>query len=58
MSIESLDWFIIFILLIFINFVVCLLIKRSKRFKDYFIASRKQKSQNLAISILAISLNK
>ena len=53
MSIESLDWFVIFIYLFLLILLSAYLSKDQKDLKDYFIASRKQKSQNLAISILA-----
>ena len=53
MSIESLDWFCYIYLLILLILLSAYLSKDQKDLKDYFIASRKQKSQNLAISILA-----
>ena len=40
-------------LLSLFNSFICLFIKRSKNLKDYFVASREQKSKKLAISILA-----
>ena len=53
MNLENLDWYIIFGYLICLILLSAYLSKDQKNSKDYFIASRKQKSKNLAISILA-----
>ena len=53
MNLENLDWFIIFGYLACLILLSAYLSKDQKDLKDYFVASRKQKSKNLAISILA-----
>ncbi len=53
MNLENLDWFIIFGYLVCLILLSAYLSKDQKDLKDYFVASRKQKSKNLAISILA-----
>ena len=53
MNLDSLDWYIIFGYLILLILVSAYLSKDQKNSKDYFVASRKQNSKNLAISILA-----
>ena len=53
MNLENLDWFIIFSYLISLILLSAYLSKDQKSSKDYFVASRKQKSKSLAISILA-----
>ena len=53
MNLENLDWFIIFGYLFCLILLSAYLSKDQKDLKDYFVASRKQKSKNLAISILA-----
>ncbi len=53
MNLENLDWLIISGYLIFLIFLSFKLSKNQKNSKDYFIASRKQNSKSLAVSILA-----
>ena len=53
MNLENLDWFIIFGYLFCLILLSAYLSKDQKDLKDYFVASRKQNSKNLAISILA-----
>ncbi len=53
MILESLDWFIIITYLILLILLSIYLSKDQKSSNDYFVASRKVKSENLAISILA-----
>ena len=53
MNLENLDWYIIFGYLILLISLSSYLSKDQKNAKDYFVASRKQKSKNLAVSILA-----
>ena len=53
MNLENLDWYIIFGYLVCLILLSVYLSKDQKNLKDYFVASRKQKSKKLAISILA-----
>ena len=53
MNLENLDWYIIFGYLVCLILLSAYLSKDQKNLKDYFVASRKQKSNKLAISILA-----
>ena len=53
MNLDSIDWYIILGYLILLILLSAYLSKDQKSSKDYFVASRKQKSKSLAISILA-----
>ena len=53
MNLENLDWYIIFGYLVCLILLSVYLSKDQKNLKDYFVASKKQKSKKLAISILA-----
>ena len=53
MNLENLDWYIIFGYLVCLILLSVYLSKDQKNLKDYFVASREQKSKKLAISILA-----
>lgn len=53
MNLDSLDWYIILGYLILLILLSAYLSQDQKSSRDYFVASRKQKSKSLAISILA-----